>query len=65
MRWLDAPDGALFFARDPGFLFAVNLGDPAVPLPPYAEVLLASGPLGADAAGQLTLPRDTAAWLAG
>ena len=65
MHWLDAPDGALFFRRDPGFLFAVNLGDSAAPLPPHSEVLLASGPLGADAAGRLTLPRDTAAWLAG
>jgi alpha-glucosidase len=64
MRWLDSPDGALFFARDPGFLFAVNLGDSAIPLPPHAEVLLASGPLGADVAGRVTLPRDTAAWLA-
>jgi hypothetical protein len=27
--------------------------------------LLASGPLGADGGGQATLPRDTAAWLAG
>ena len=56
---------ALFFRRDPGFLFAVNLGDSAVPLPPHSAVLLASGPLGADAEGRSTLPRDTAAWLTG
>jgi alpha-glucosidase len=65
MRWLDAPDGALFFARDPVFVFAVNLGASAVPLPPHSAVLLASGPLGADDAGVGTLPRDTAVWLAG
>ena len=65
MRWLDAPDQALFFARDPGFVFAVNLGDSAVPLPPHSAVLLASGPLGADDGGRATLPRNTAAWLAG
>ena len=65
MRWLDAPGQALCFARDPGFVFAVNLGDSAIPLPPHSAVLLASGPLGADSAGRATLPRDTAAWLAG
>jgi len=65
MRWLDAPDDALFFARDPGFVFAVNLGASAVPLPPHSAVLLASGPLGADDGGLVTLPGDTAAWLAG
>ena len=35
MRWLDAPDDALFFARDPGFVFAANLGASPVPLPPH------------------------------
>jgi alpha-glucosidase len=63
MRWLDATPDALFFARDPGFVFAVNLGAAAIPLPPHSAVLLASGPLGADDAGAVTLPRDTAAWL--
>jgi alpha-glucosidase len=60
MRWLAGPEDALFFARDPGFLFAANLGPAPVPLPPHAEILLASGPL--DDAG--ALPPDTAAWLA-
>jgi alpha-glucosidase len=60
MRWLAAPDDALFFARDPGFVFAVNFGASPVPLPPHSEVLLSSGPL--DAAG--ALPPNTAAWLA-
>jgi alpha-glucosidase len=63
MRWLDGPGEALLFARDPGFLFAVNLGDAPVALPPFSEVLLASGPLGADPAGRPALPRDTAVWL--
>ena len=60
MRWLEAPDDALFFARDPGFVFAANLGATPVPLPPHSEVLVTSGQL--DAAG--ALPPNTAAWLA-
>jgi alpha-glucosidase len=60
IRWLDAPDDALVFARDPGFVFAANLGGWPLPLPPHREVLLASGALAPDGA----LPRDTAVWLA-
>jgi len=60
MRWLDAPRDTLIFARDPGFVFAANLGAAPVPLPPHREVLLASGALAPDG----TLPRDTAVWLA-
>jgi alpha-glucosidase len=60
IRWLDAPDDALVFARDPGFVFAANLGGRPLPLPPHREVLLASGALAPDGA----LPRDTAVWLA-
>ncbi len=45
MRWLAAPDDALFFARDPGFVFAVNFGASPVPLPPHSEILVSSGPL--------------------
>ncbi len=60
MRWLAAPDDALFFARDPGFLFAANLGASPVVLPPHSEVLVASGQLDAEGA----LPPNTAAWLA-
>ena len=37
MRWLDAQAGALVFRRDPGFLFAVNLGASAGPLPPHSR----------------------------
>ena len=48
------------FARDPGFVFAANLGSRPLALPPHREVLLASGALAPDGA----LPRDTAVWLA-
>ncbi len=58
MRWLESPPGTLAFARDPGFVFAANLGRSAVPLPSHTEVLLASGPV---TDGEL--PPDTAAWL--
>jgi alpha-glucosidase len=59
LRWLEAPDGALAFARDPGFGCVVNLSGPPVPLPAGAAPLLASGPLTADGA----VPGDTAVWL--
>ena len=64
MRWLDGPDhpqgaGLICFAREPGFLFAANLGAAPAKLPRHRELLLASGP----AAGG-TLPPDTAVWLA-
>jgi alpha-glucosidase len=65
MRWLDAPDDALFFARDPGFLFVANLGTAPLRLPEFREVLLSSGPLGHGDAGLADgwLPPDTGAWL--
>jgi alpha-glucosidase len=59
LRWLEAPDGALAFARDPGFGCVVNLSGPPVPLPAGAAPLLASGPLTADGA----VPGDTVVWL--
>ena len=59
MAWLDGvPAGVLAFSRDDRFACVVNLSDAAAPLPPHAEILLASGPL--DGA---TLPSDTAVWL--
>jgi alpha-glucosidase len=58
LHWLDSPDGVLSFAREDGFTCVVNLSEDAVELPPYTEVLLASGPL---EGGEL--PRDTAVWL--
>jgi alpha-glucosidase len=65
MRWLTAPDDALFFARDPGFLFLANLGTTPLRLPEFRSVLLASGPLirGADGLSDGSLPPDTAVWL--
>jgi alpha-glucosidase len=60
LQWLDAPEGVLTFAREPGFRCMVNLSTSPVPLPIGQEVVNASGPL--DAAH---LPSDTAAWLVG
>jgi alpha-glucosidase len=60
MRWLEAPTGALAFARDPGFACIVNLSGDSVPLPPGADVLISSEPL----AGDRNLAADTAVWLA-
>jgi alpha-glucosidase len=65
MRWLDAPGDALFFARDPGFLFFANLGQEPLRLPEFREVLVASGPLirGDVGLSDGWLPPDTAVWL--
>jgi alpha-glucosidase len=65
MRWLEAPDDALFFARDPGFLFLANLGTTPLRLPEFREILLASGPLvhGDSGLSDGSLPPDTAVWL--
>jgi len=60
MQWLPSPEGTLVFARGPGLVCQVNLGEAPLSLPPGARLLLASGPL--DAQGRL--PTDTAAWLA-
>jgi alpha-glucosidase len=49
LRFLDAPDGALAYARGDDHVVAVNLGTDAWPDPPQGEVLLAThateGPL--------------------
>jgi len=60
LRWLGPPEGTglLCFAREPGFIFAANLGPTPTRLPAHREILLASEPFtGA------SLPPDTAAWL--
>jgi len=59
LRWLDAPDGALAFGRDPGFVCIVNLSGDPVALLDGAGLLISSGPFTADG----RLPRDTAVWL--
>ena len=59
LRWLDSPADSLVFARDPGFVFAANLGETPIPRPAHTEVLLSTGPLADDG----TLPPDTATWL--
>jgi alpha-glucosidase len=59
LTWLDAPEGALAFARDRGFVLVLNVSAEPLPLPD-AEIILASGPLTEDA----RVPADTAVWLA-
>jgi alpha-glucosidase len=59
MRWLDATDGVLAFARDPGFGCVVNVSGPPVALPAGARPLLASAPL----TTQRAVAPDTAVWL--
>jgi alpha-glucosidase len=54
----DAGAGLLCFAREPGFVFAANLGAADVPLPAHRAILLASEPISGN-----SLPPDTAAWL--
>jgi alpha-glucosidase len=61
LRWLEAPEGVLAFARDPGFACVVNVSGRPAPLATGTDVLLASGPLGPDGA----VPEDTAVWLGG
>ena len=58
MRWIDAPEGALAFARDPAFVCVVNMSAAHVPGPPGAELLLCSGELTSDGG----IPADTTAW---
>jgi len=66
MRWLEAPQDALFFARDPGFLFLANLGPAPLRLPEFRAILLASGPPipGTGGLSDGSLPPGTAVWLA-
>jgi alpha-glucosidase len=60
MRWIDAPEGALAFARDPGFACVVNMSADHAPAPHGAQLLLSSADLGRGAA----VPTDTTAWFA-
>ena len=58
MRWIDAPEGALAFGRDPGFVCVVNMSAGHARGPRGAEPLLSSGEL----AGDGGVPDDTTAW---
>jgi alpha-glucosidase len=58
MRWLEAPDSVLAFARGTGVVCVVNLSDEPVPLPVPGQLLLSSGPVDGD-----LLRPDTAVWL--
>jgi len=58
LRWLEARDGVLAFARGDDFACVVNLSAVAVELPKHEAVLLQSGPL-----EDGLLAQDTAAWL--
>jgi alpha-glucosidase len=59
LTWRDTAPGMLCFSREPGFVFAANLGPAPAQLPPHREVLLASGPV-----TDGKLPPDTGVWLA-
>jgi alpha-glucosidase len=58
LRWLDAPAGALAFARDGGFACIVNFSGDSVAIPEGAELLVTSDTLTGDG----RVPADTAAW---
>lgn len=60
LHWLSEEPDLLMFGRGESLVCAVNLAGEPVQLPAHTEVLLASGPLGAEG----RLPRDTAVWLA-
>lgn len=58
LRWLEKSGQALSFARDPGFICAVNFSGDPYRIPGRGDILLTSGPLLGDC-----LPVDTAAWI--
>ena len=63
ISWVPSPDGVLAFDRSEAgggecVRCISNISPAAVPFPPHATVLLASGPLDAG-----LLPPDTTAWL--
>jgi alpha-glucosidase len=45
MAWLDAPDGALCFTREPGFGCIVNVSADPVEVPAGWQLALSSAPL--------------------
>ena len=58
LTWLDAPAGALAFAREPGFTCVVNLSAEPLTPPEDSQMLLASAPLSSHG----RIPPDVAAW---
>jgi alpha-glucosidase len=60
LRWFDSPPGTLVFARDPGFVCAVNLGAAPASLDVPGELACSSGPV--ERAAGWVLPGETAAW---
>ncbi|MEV4414240.1 glycoside hydrolase family 13 protein [Catellatospora sp. NPDC049609] len=58
LTWLPSDGDVLHFRRGDGFACLVNLGDRAVPLPPYEYVLLTSDPL-----EDLKVAPHSAVWL--
>ena len=60
LEWLDAPDGALAFARGEGFVCIVNMSSRPPSPPERARALLSSGRLTEDG----RVPTDTTAWFA-
>ncbi len=65
LRWLDAPDGVLAFARG-DFVCAVNTGTAPVELPLDGELLLSSGAVQTHTSGShlnhTMVPGEAAAW---
>ncbi len=59
LRWLDAPDGVLAFARGDGFIAVTNLSSDPVALPAGGHALL----LTSAALDDGRLPPDASAWL--
>ncbi|MFG3283750.1 glycoside hydrolase family 13 protein [Streptomyces sp. NPDC048111] len=60
VRWLEAPDGVLAFARD-GFVCTVNLTGRLVSLPVPGRAVLSSAPFAVDG-DVFELPGDTTVW---
>jgi alpha-glucosidase len=59
LEWLDMPDDAIGFTREPGFCCLVNLSADPLEVPTGSEIQLASGPL----SDNRRIPADTAVWL--
>ena len=59
LDWLDMPDGAIGFTREPEFACLVNLSAEPLAVSPGSTVLLTSGPLTDDS----RIPADTTVWL--